>query len=62
MNPEILWQKLGYANKEKFLMTCGTDKSNQAQFKYEDKAESVTTEGIVIGHAYSILDVAEYKG
>ena len=43
-------------------MTCGTDNSEQGDIKMDDHSESVTQEGIVIGHAYSILDVAEYKG
>ena len=44
------------------MMTCGTDASESADMKMDDHSESVTTEGIVVGHAYSILDVATYKG
>ena len=40
------------------MMTCGTDDSEKGNIKLGDHSESVTTEGIVIGHAYSILDVA----
>ena len=43
-------------------MTCVTDNSSEGDMKLDDHSESVTGEGIVIGHAYSILDVANYKG
>lgn len=43
-------------------MTCGTDNSDQGEMKLDDHSQSVTAEGIVIGHAYSILDVTDYKG
>jgi calpain-15 len=43
-------------------MTCGTDDSQKGNMKLDEHSESVTSEGIVIGHAYSILDLAIFKG
>jgi calpain-15 len=59
---EELWRKLDAANKEQFIMTCGTDVDTTGTIKMEGHSESVTNEGLVLGHAYSILDVREYKG
>jgi hypothetical protein len=38
-------------------MTCGTNQNNDESIKMEGHSESVTNEGLVLGHAYSILDV-----
>ena len=43
------------------MMTCGTDDSEKGNIKLDDHSESVTQEGIVIGHAYSILDLVTYR-
>jgi hypothetical protein len=42
-------------------MSCGTD-AKPVGTKIEGHQESVTTEGLVLGHAYSILDIQEIKG
>ena len=43
------------------MMTCGTDKGKESELHIEGHEEGVTREGIVLGHAYSILDVQIYK-
>lgn len=42
-------------------MTCGTDVDKEGKIKMEGHSESITNEGLVLGHAYSILDVRTYK-
>jgi hypothetical protein len=39
------------------MMTCGTDVDKEGDIKMDGHSESVTNEGLVLGHAYSILDV-----
>jgi hypothetical protein len=56
-----IWEKLKTANKEQFLMTGGT-KLQESDKKMEGHEEGVTSKGIVLGHAYSILDVKEING
>ena len=43
-------------------MTCGTDADTSGTIKMDGHSESVTNEGLVLGHAYSILDVRVYLG
>jgi hypothetical protein len=38
-------------------MTCGTDADSTGTIQMEGHSESVTNEGLVLGHAYSILDL-----
>lgn len=57
MKAEELWKKLENANKQQFIMTCGTDADSTGTIQMEGHSESVTNEGLVLGHAYSILDV-----
>jgi len=33
ITPESIWDKLNYANRMQFIMTCGTDESDKGQFK-----------------------------
>lgn len=44
------------------MMTCGTDTDQSGSITMDGHSESVTNEGLVLGHAYSILDVRQYKG
>lgn len=48
------------ANKNEFIMTAGT-KLIELEGKVEGHQESVTNNGIVLGHAYSILDCRVLK-
>ena len=42
-------------------MTCGTDQDPNNKNHLGERPEPITTEGIVLGHAYSILDIRQYK-
>lgn len=54
---DTLWKILVQADKNQFMMTAGTDPRRAGRVK-EGKAEQITDQNIVLGHAYSILNVA----
>ena len=54
------WDKLMEANHNQFMMTAGT-KMEGSDHQQEGHTEGITSEGVVLGHAYSILDVRVVK-
>lgn len=56
-----IWQKVCSANEKQYIMTAGT-KTQEVKGKVDGHDEDVTNTGIVLGHAYSILDLQEVSG
>lgn len=56
--PDKLWTLLIQADLNKFMMTAGTDPRRKGKH-VNGKEEKVTDRNIVLGHAYSILALAE---
>ena len=56
-----VWTKLFEANKHEYMMSAATKMEDTGK-KIDGHQEGVTSEGVVLGHAYSILDLQEIKG